>query len=146
MNFVYITRTWGYILGYFSWRICFLCFKHWHLIPLYWRVLLTVCCTIPLYKAVCAIAQAVSRRLLTVEARFRVRVSPCAICGGQRGSGTGFSLESFSFHCQYHSTASVFIHVIVSSTTNPHLVPRSRMSRSYTCSPQGPSWRVMGHL
>jgi hypothetical protein len=41
----------------------------------------------------CAIAQAVSRRFLTVEAQFRVRVSPCAICGGQRGSGIGFSLS-----------------------------------------------------
>ena len=35
-------------------------------------------------------AQAVSRRLLTAEARFRSRVSPCGICGGQSGTGTGF--------------------------------------------------------
>jgi hypothetical protein len=31
-------------------------------------------------------------------------------------------------------------------TTHPHLVPRSRMSRSYTSSPQAPSWRVVGQL
>jgi hypothetical protein len=34
----------------------------------------------------------------------------------------------------------------VTLTTHPHLVPRSRMSRSYTSSPQAPSWRVVGQL
>jgi hypothetical protein len=34
-----------------------------------------------------AMAQAVSRRSSTVEAR----VSPCGVCGGQSGTGTGFS-------------------------------------------------------
>jgi hypothetical protein len=38
-----------------------------------------------------AMAQAVSRRPLTAEARFRSRVSPCEICFGQSGTGTGFS-------------------------------------------------------
>jgi hypothetical protein len=38
-----------------------------------------------------AMAQAVSRRPLTAEARVRSRVSPCEICGGQSGTGTGFS-------------------------------------------------------
>jgi hypothetical protein len=37
-----------------------------------------------------AMAQAVSRRPLT-EARFRSWVSPCRICGGQSGTGIGFS-------------------------------------------------------
>jgi hypothetical protein len=36
-------------------------------------------------------AQAVSRQPLTAEARVRSRVSPCGICGGQCGTGTGFS-------------------------------------------------------
>ena len=36
-------------------------------------------------------AQAVSRRPLTAEARARSRVSPCGICGGQSDTGTGFS-------------------------------------------------------
>jgi hypothetical protein len=39
-----------------------------------------------------ATAQAVSRRPLTAEARVRSRGHPCAICGGQSGTGTGFSL------------------------------------------------------
>jgi hypothetical protein len=38
-----------------------------------------------------AMAQAVSRRPLTAEARVRFRFSPCDICGGQSGTGTGFS-------------------------------------------------------
>jgi hypothetical protein len=38
-----------------------------------------------------AMAQAVSRRPLTAEAWVRSQVSPCGICGGQRGTGTGFS-------------------------------------------------------
>jgi hypothetical protein len=49
-------------------------------------------------------AQAVSRRTPTAEARVRSRVSPCGICGGQSGTGTGFSLSSSVFPCQFHST------------------------------------------
>jgi hypothetical protein len=41
-----------------------------------------------------AMAQAVSRRPLTAEARVRVRVNQCGICGGQSGTGTGFSPSS----------------------------------------------------
>jgi hypothetical protein len=37
-----------------------------------------------------AMAQAVSRRPLTADARVRSRVSPCGICGLQSGTGTGF--------------------------------------------------------
>jgi hypothetical protein len=36
-------------------------------------------------------AQAVSLRPLTVEARVRSQLSPCRNCGGQCGTGTGFS-------------------------------------------------------
>jgi hypothetical protein len=50
------------------------------------------------------IAQAVSHRLLTAEARFRAHGSPCGICGGQSDTGTGFSPSPLVFLCQYHST------------------------------------------
>ena len=36
-------------------------------------------------------AQAISRRPPTAEARARSWVSPCRICGVQSGTGTGFS-------------------------------------------------------
>jgi hypothetical protein len=39
-----------------------------------------------------AIAQAVSHRPVAAEARSHVRVSPCGICGGQSGTGTGFEI------------------------------------------------------
>jgi hypothetical protein len=48
-------------------------------------------------------AQAVSRRPLTAEARVRSRVSTCGICGGQSGTGTGFSPSTSVFPCQFHS-------------------------------------------
>jgi hypothetical protein len=38
-----------------------------------------------------AIAQAVSRRLLNSEPRFRVQLNPCGICGGRNGTGVGLS-------------------------------------------------------
>jgi hypothetical protein len=57
-------------------------------------------------------AQVVSRRPLTAEARVRARVNQCGICGGQSGTGTGFSPSSSAFPCQYHSTVALQTHVI----------------------------------
>jgi hypothetical protein len=51
-----------------------------------------------------AMAQAVNRRPLTAEARVRSRVSPCGICGGRSGTGTGFSPNTSVLPCQFHST------------------------------------------
>jgi hypothetical protein len=48
--------------------------------------------------------QAVSRRPPTAEARFRSRFSLYVICGGQSGTGTGFSPSTSVFPCQFHST------------------------------------------
>jgi hypothetical protein len=52
---------------------------------------------IKLYLNGRAMAEAVSRRPVTAEAWLRSRVSPCAICGGQSGTGTVLSPEYFGF-------------------------------------------------
>jgi hypothetical protein len=51
-----------------------------------------------------AMVQVVSRRPTTAEAWVRSPVSPCGICGGQSGTGTGFSPSTSVFPCQFHST------------------------------------------
>jgi hypothetical protein len=57
------------------------------------------------YQSNCrAVAQAVTHRPLPAEAWVRFRVSPCGICGGQSGTGTGFSPCTSVFPCQLHST------------------------------------------
>jgi hypothetical protein len=57
-------------------------------------------------------AQVVSRRPLTAEARIRALVNPCGICGGQSGTGTGFSPSSSVFPYHYHSTVALKTHII----------------------------------
>jgi hypothetical protein len=59
-----------------------------------------------------AMAQVVSRRPLTAEARVRARVNPRGICGGQSGTGTGVSPSSSVFPCQYHSTVALQTRII----------------------------------
>jgi hypothetical protein len=54
-------------------------------------------------------AQVVSRRPFSAEDRVRARVN---LCGGQSGTGTGFSPSPSVFPCQYHSTVALQIHII----------------------------------
>jgi hypothetical protein len=49
-------------------------------------------------------AQAVSRRPLTAEARVRSRVSPCETCGGQVALGQVFPPSTSVFSCKFHSS------------------------------------------
>jgi hypothetical protein len=58
-------------------------------------------------------AQAVSHRPLTAEARVRAQVNLCGICGGQSGTGTGFSASSSVLPCQYHFTVALQTHIIL---------------------------------
>jgi len=53
-------------------------------------------------------AEAVSRRAVTMEARLRSQVSPIENCGGQSGTGSGFTTSVVP--CQYHSTNSFIRH------------------------------------
>jgi hypothetical protein len=59
-----------------------------------------------------AMAQVVSRRPLTAEARVRARINPYGICGGQSDAGTCFSPSTSVFPCLYHSTVSLQVNII----------------------------------
>jgi hypothetical protein len=66
-----------------------------------------------------AMAQAVSRRLLTEEARIRAQAISCGICGGKSGTGT------LVFLCQCHSTMAVHTCVITWGMNNRPVGGRS---------------------
>jgi hypothetical protein len=70
-----------------------------------------------------AMAQAVSRRPLTAEARVRSLVSPCGICGGHSGTGTGF-FPSTVFLCQFHSTGAPLLGKRIVFITRLHNKPQ----------------------
>jgi hypothetical protein len=66
-----------------------------------------------------AMAQADRHRPLTAEARGQSRVSPRGICGGQSGTGAGFSPSTSVFPCQFHSTGAP-LHGKTKKTTHLH--------------------------
>jgi hypothetical protein len=74
-----------------------------------------------------AMAEAVSSWPLTAEARIRARVSPCDICGGQSGTGTGFSPSYSALPCQYHSTIAPY------TSVTPHKVCDSSDQAAHYC-------------
>jgi len=54
-----------------------------------------------------ALAQVVSHHSLTAEAH-NSQASLCGICGGQSGTGTGFSLGTVVFPCHYHPVSTPY--------------------------------------
>ena len=70
-------------------------------------------------------SQAVSRRPVTTETRVGSQVSPCEICGGQSGGGTGFSPSTSRSLVTVHSSLlRTHLHVAFTRRTNgPSLAP-----------------------
>jgi hypothetical protein len=51
----------------------------------------------------------VSCHPVIAEARVLSWANPCEICGGQNGTGTGFSQTASVFPCYYHSTNALYL-------------------------------------
>jgi hypothetical protein len=89
-----------------------------------------------------AMVQAVSRRPPTADARVRSRVSPCGICGGQSGKGTGFPPSTSVFPWQFHSIGAPLLGKMKKKTDHLSLhlhhrvaqeVSRLRCFRNFCC-------------
>jgi tetrahydromethanopterin S-methyltransferase subunit E len=64
-----------------------------------------------IYGAGRVMAQVVSPRSLTAEARVRAQVSSCGVCDGQGGTRTRFTPSSSVFSSQYHFTLARHAHI-----------------------------------
>jgi hypothetical protein len=62
-----------------------------------------------------AMAQAVSCRPITADARIRARIGLCGISDGPSGTGTGFSV----FPCQYLSTVTLYTLITLRMNNRP---------------------------
>jgi hypothetical protein len=97
---VYISR------GLRGWSIMYLhCFISTYSDPISFSVFILSRTTISYGHAM---SHAVSCRFLTAESRLHIQVSRYGVCGGQRGTGTGFSPSPSVFPCQYHSAAAPY--------------------------------------
>lgn len=64
-----------------------------------------------LFTLDCIMAQAVSRRPFTAEARIRSLVTPCVISGGQSDTVIRFSPSSFVVPCSYYFAVALYTHM-----------------------------------
>ena len=83
--------------------------------------------SISAYSKLCAMAQSVWRRPLTLYARVRSQTSPCEICGGQSGTVTGSSVSIIPqmLHTYHH------IHTALTRRTRAKSgnIPKSALSK-----------------
>jgi hypothetical protein len=82
-------------------------------------------------------AQVVSRRYLTAEARVHVGFSPCGICGGKSGTGTGYSLSSSVFPVNIIPPCPLLSYIICEMNTR---LLRGAVQRHLTSSTRTTTW------
>jgi hypothetical protein len=64
-----------------------------------------------LYKLERLVAQVVSSRSFTAEARVHARFTSCGVCGGQHGTWARVFSDFFGFPCHCLSTMALHTHI-----------------------------------